>query len=264
MSPILFDRSGPVATMTFNKPDKANAFDPAWIPSMIEFVTALDADPAVRCLLIRGNGKNFMAGGDLGSVDEIMKKGATEKSILIAAPIHEYNQFGRALRRMSKPLVASVQGAVAGAAVGLVAACDLVISADNAFFFVAHVLHGGSIDGLTSYFLPRQIGTRKAMELALLADRLPAAEAARIGLVNFVVPAAELEAATDKLVQRLAAGPTRAYGLIRNEILSAIDNSLEEHGRLEAESYAASCVTADWEEGLKAFFAKRKPAFTGK
>jgi len=263
MSEILFDRSGPIATLTLNKPEKANAFDPAWRPSMIDFVAAVDADPAVRCLLLRGNGKHFMAGGDLGSIDETLKKEPTERSLRVAAPIHLYNQFGRLFRRMGKPIVASVQGAVAGAAVGLVAACDLVIAADSAFFFVAHALHGGSVDGLTSYFLPRQIGTRKAMELALLAERISAAEAQRIGLINFVVPAAQLEGETDKLVQRLAAGPTRAYGLIRHEILASFDNSLEEQGRLEAESYAAASLSADWLEGLTAFFAKRKPGFRG-
>jgi len=263
MSAILLERAGPIATMTFNKPDKANAFDPAWLPSMIEFIAAVDADPAVRCVLIRGHGKHFMAGGDLSSIDETLNKPPVERSLHVAAPIHVYNHFGRLLRRLHKPLVASVQGAVAGAAVGLIAACDLVIAADSAFFFVAHVLHGGSVDGLTSYFLPRQLGTRKAMELALLAERIPAAEAQRIGLINFVVPAAELAAETDKLVQRLAAGPTRAYALIRNEILASLDNSLEEQGRLEAESYGTAALSSDWNEGLAAFFAKRKPHFTG-
>ena len=263
MSEILFDHSTPVATLTFNKPEKANAFDPAWLPSMIEFMTAVDTDPAVRCVLVRGNGKHFMAGGDLGSIDQTMRMGPTQRALTVSAPIHLYNQFGRVLRRFSKPIVASVQGAVAGAAVGLTAACDLIIAADSAFFFVAHALHGGTVDGLTTYFLPRQIGMRRAMELALLADRVPAAEAQRIGLVNFVVPAAQLEAETDKLVQRLASGPTRAYGLIRNEILASLDHSLEEQGRLEAEGYAAAALTEDWTEGLTAFFAKRKPAFKG-
>lgn len=264
MADILFDRSGPVATMTFNKPDKANAFDPGWLPSMIAFLAAADADPAVRCVLIRGNGRHFMAGGDLGTIEETMTKPPVEKALEVAAPIHRYNEFGRMMRRIDKPTVASVQGAVAGAAVGLAAACDLVVAADNAFFFVAHVLHAGSVDGLTSYFLPRQIGTRKAMELSLLADRMSAADAQRFGLVNFVVPAAELAAETDKLVQRLAAGPTRSYALIRNQILASLDNSLEEQGRLEAESYAAAALTSDWEEGLTAFFAKRPPNFQGR
>jgi 2-(1,2-epoxy-1,2-dihydrophenyl)acetyl-CoA isomerase len=263
MAEVIYDKSGPIATMTFNKPEKANAFDPAWLPAMIQFVTDIELDDAVRCLLIRGNGKHFMAGGDLGSIDAAMKMAAAAKSIYISAPIHVYNQFGRALTRLNKPIVASVQGALAGAAVGLVAACDLIIAADSAYFFVAHALHGGSVDGLTSYFLPRQIGVRKTMELALLAERISATEAARIGLVNFVVPAADLEAETNKLVQRLASGPTKAYGLIRRQVLASLDNSLEEQSRLEAESYAQSALTNDWTEGINAFFAKRKPSFKG-
>jgi 2-(1,2-epoxy-1,2-dihydrophenyl)acetyl-CoA isomerase len=263
MSDIILDKSGPVATLTFNKPDKANAFDPAWIPSITEFVTAVEHDAAVRCLLIRGNGKHFMAGGDLGSILDTMKKKPSERGLETAEPIHQFNVLGRAMRRLNKPTVASVHGAVAGAAVGIAAACDLVIAADTSFFFVAHVLHGGSVDGLTSYYLPRQIGVRKTMELALLADRIGAAEAQRIGLVNFVVPADKLAAETDALVQRLASGPTKAYAIIRNEVLSSLDHSLEEHGRLEAEGYAAASATSDWIEGLQAFFDKRKATFTG-
>jgi 2-(1,2-epoxy-1,2-dihydrophenyl)acetyl-CoA isomerase len=102
------------------------------------------------------------------------------------------------------------------------------------------------------------------MELALLADRVPAAEAQRIGLINFVVPADKLEEETQKLVLRLAAGPTRAYGLIRNQILASLENSLEEQGRLEAESYSGAALTSDWSEGIAAFFEKRKPGFTGR
>jgi 2-(1,2-epoxy-1,2-dihydrophenyl)acetyl-CoA isomerase len=264
MADIIFDKSGPVATLTFNKPDKANAFDPAWIPSITEFVTAVEHDSAVRCLLIRGNGKHFMAGGDLGSIQDTMQKKPEERGIVTSAPIHEFNVLGRAMRRLNKPSVASVQGAVAGAAVGIVAACDLVIAADSAFFFVAHVLHGGAVDGLTTYFLPRQIGVRKTMELALLADRIAAPEAQRIGLVNFVVPADKLAAETETLVQRLAAGPTKSYAIIREEVLSSLDHSLEEQGRVEAEGYAAASATSDWVEGLSAFFEKRKARFTGR
>ncbi|MET0986491.1 MAG: enoyl-CoA hydratase-related protein [Steroidobacteraceae bacterium] len=163
-------------------------------------------------------------------------------------PLNQYNVLIRVLRRLNKPVVVSVQGAIAGAAVGLATACDLLI-ADSAYFFVPHMLHGGACDGMTTYFLPRIIGVRKTMELALLGERISAAEAQRLGLVNFVVPAAEFEAETAKLATRLASGPTRAYGLIRNEV--------------EAESYAASANTSDWSEGIRAFLEKRKPKFSG-
>ncbi|MET0657747.1 MAG: enoyl-CoA hydratase-related protein, partial [Steroidobacteraceae bacterium] len=118
--------------------------------------------------------------------------------------------------------------------------------------------------GLTTYFLTRQIGTRKTLELALLGDRIVAAEAQRLGLVNFVVPAASLQQETQKLVDRLAAGPTRGYGLIKRLVDASPHNSLEEQGRLEAESYGKAAMTEDLVEGIHAFMGKRAPKFEGK
>jgi 2-(1,2-epoxy-1,2-dihydrophenyl)acetyl-CoA isomerase len=261
---LIFETAGPIATLTFNKPDKANALDPAWLPSIADFFGGIDADPNVRCVLLRANGKHFMAGGDLGTVEEAMKQPPHRRAALVSAPIHQYNLVAQAMQRLGKPIVAGVQGAVAGAAVGLVAACDLVIAADTAFFFVPHTLHGGSVDGLTTYFLPRQIGVKKTLELALLGDRIVAAEAQRLGLVNFVVPAAQLETETAKLAERLANGPTKAYALIRQQVLRSLDNSIEQQGSLEADCYGRAAMTADWNEGIRSFLDKRKAKFTGR
>lgn len=261
--PLLLEKAGAVATVTFNQPEKANALDVAWLGPMTRFFQDLEHDPEVRVVLVRGNGKHFMAGGNLDYVEAFVSKPPAERAVMAEAPIHQYNVMVRVMRRLAKPIIASVQGGVAGAAVGLIAACDLVISADTAFFFVAHVLHGGSNDGLTTYFLPRQIGIKKTLELALLGDRFPAAEAQRLGLVNFVVPAAQLQEQTQKLVARLAAGPTRAYGLIKHLVECSPGNSLEEQGRLEAETYGKAAMTSDLVEGIRAFMAKRPPRFTG-
>lgn len=260
---LLLQKGGAVATITFNRPEKANAFDPRWIAPITEFLRELEHDASIRCVLLRGAGKHFMAGGDLEYVQEFVAQSPGRRAALAEVPIHEYNVMARTMRRLGKPIVASVQGAVAGAAVGLVAACDLVVAADNAFFFVAHVLHGGSNDGLTTYFLPRQIGVRKTLELALLGERVTAAEAHRLGLVNFLVPAAQLEAETGKLLDRLAAGPTRAYGLIKGLVDASLDNSLEAQGRLEAETYGKAAMTEDLVEGIGAFLGKRAPRFRG-
>jgi 2-(1,2-epoxy-1,2-dihydrophenyl)acetyl-CoA isomerase len=261
--PLLLEKTGSVATVTFNQPEKANALEVEWLPVMEQFFREIEQEPAIRVVLIRGNGRHFMAGGSLDYVDTFVSKSPQERAVLAEAPIHRYNVMVRVMRRMQKPIIASVQGAVAGAAVGLVAACDLAIAADNAFFFVAHVLHAGSNDGLTTYFLPRQIGVRKTLELALLGERFPAAEAQRLGLVNFVVPAAQLEEETRKLVDRLAAGPTRTYGRIKTLIDASLGNSMEAQGRLEAEMYGQSAATNDLVEGIRAFMEKRPPHFTG-
>lgn len=261
---LLLEKSGPVATITFNRPDKANALDVRWLTPMTEFLRELEHDAAIRCVLLRGNGRHFMAGGDLEIVQAFVKEPPERRAALAEVPIHEYNVMVRVMRRLGKPIVASVQGGVAGAAVGLVAACDLVVAADDAFFFVAHVLHGGSNDGLTTYFLPRQIGVRKTLELALLGERVTAAQARELGLANFVVPRAELEAQTAQLVERLASGPTRAYGLIKTLVDSSLGNSLEAQGRLEAETYGKAAMTEDLVEGIGAFLGKRTPRFAGR
>jgi len=262
--PLLLEKTGAVATITFNRPEKANAMDIRWLAPITAFLRELEHDAAIRCVLFKGNGRHFMAGGDLEIVQEFVSQTPERRAALAEAPIHEYNIMARVMRRLGKPVVASVQGGVAGAAVGLVAACDLVVAAEDAFFFVAHVLHGGSNDGLTTYFLPRQIGIRKTLELALLGERFSARQAQELGLVNFVVPPGELEAETRKLVERLASGPTRAYGLIKGLVDASFGNSLEAQGRLEAETYGKAAMTEDLVEGIGAFLGKRAPRFHGR
>ncbi len=261
---LILEKQGPVATITFNRPDKANAMDIRWLAPMTDFLREVEHDAAIRCVLIKGNGKHFMAGGDLEIVQAFISQPAERRAALAEQPIHEYNVMARVMRRLGKPVVASVQGGVAGAAVGLVAACDFVVAAENSFFFVAHVLHGGSNDGLTTYFLPRQIGVRKTLELALLGERITAAQAHDRGIVNFVVPLEQLAAETQKLVDRLVSGPTRAYGLIKNLVDSSFGNSLEAQGRLEAETYGKAAMTDDLVEGIGAFLGKRTPRFQGR
>jgi len=261
---LILEKQGPVATITFNRPDKANAMDIRWLAPMTDFLREVEHDAAIRCVLIKGNGKHFMAGGDLEIVQAFISQPPERRAALAEQPIHEYNVMARVMRRLGKPIVASVQGGVAGAAVGLVAACDFVVAAENSFFFVAHVLHGGSNDGLTTYFLPRQIGVRKTLELALLGERITAAQALELGIVNFVAPLEQLAVETQKLVDRLVSGPTRAYGLIKNLVDSSFGNSLEAQGRLEAETYGKAAMTDDLVEGIGAFLGKRTPRFQGR
>ena len=259
-----FKIDGPLATLTFTRPDKANAFHPRMAAAMRRCFLEVQHNSAVRCLLINGEGKHFMAGGDLEAIVNFDKISEVERSDIGEGVIHEYNVMVRTMQRLDVPVVASVQGGVAGAAVGFVGACDLVIAADSAFFWIAHVLHGGSIDGLTTFFTPRHIGLRNAMKLALLADRISGTEAAELGLISFVVPAADLATETDKLVQRLCVGPTKGYGKIKKLLYASFGNSMMEQGRMEAESYGEILHTDDVQHGLKAFFEHKKPEFKGR
>jgi 2-(1,2-epoxy-1,2-dihydrophenyl)acetyl-CoA isomerase len=260
----IFAIEGPLATITFNRPDKANAMHPDQNKLMRDFLFEVERKPEIRCVLLRGNGKHFMAGGDLETIVDFDKLTDAERARDGEVPIWDYVHMARILQRLKKPVVASVQGGVAGAAVGLIGACDFVIAADTSFYWAAHILHGGSNDGLVSYFLPRQIGLRKALEMCLLGERVYAPEAKEIGLINYVVPEAQLQEETKKLVDRLCKGPTLGYGLIKKLIYASLGNSLEEQGALEAELYGGSALhTSDVKDGLKAFFERRPPNFTG-
>ena len=261
----IFEIEGPLATVTFNRPAKANAMHPDQNLLMRDFLYEVERKPEVRCVLLRGNGKHFMAGGDLEGIVDFDKFSAADRSRFGEVPILEYVTMARLMQRLQKPVVASVQGGVAGAALGLIGACDFVIAADTAFFWAAHILHGGSNDGLDSYFLPRQIGLRRALEMCLLGERIKAPQAKEIGLINFVVPEAELAAETKKLVDRLCKGPTLGYGLIKKLIYASLGNSLETQGALEADLYGGVALhTADVKDGLKAFFERRPPNFEGR
>ncbi len=253
-----------VATITFTRAAKANAFHPRMIAPLRTLFTELDHRPEIRVVLVRGEGKHFMAGGDLETIVDLDSADDSQRTEIGESAIQEYNVLVRTMQRLDKPVVASIQGGVAGAGVGFIGACDLAIAADTAFFWAAHILHGGSNDGLLTYFLPRHVGLRKALEMALLGDRVPAPEAQALGLINFVVPEAELAAETDKLVARLAKGPTLGYGKIKKLMYASLGNSMFDQGAMEAESYGAVLKTEDVKDGLRAFFEKRPPNFQGR
>lgn len=253
-----------IATLTFNRPKALNALNDGITVGMIRFVEKIARDPAVRCLVIRGAGEHFMAGGDLKRFQTFLAMTAEERGLTFEREIHEVHRLILMLRQMAKPVIASVQGACAGFGLSLAMATDLVIAADNAYFTLAYVNIGASPDGSGSYFLPRLVGLKKAMEIALLGDRFDAATAARIGIVNFVVPAAELEAATTTLAARLARGPAVAIARTKALLNASLDRSLETELQAEAENFAACAMTEDWAEGIRAFIEKRRPAFTGR
>jgi 2-(1,2-epoxy-1,2-dihydrophenyl)acetyl-CoA isomerase len=257
-----FAIDGGLVTITFNRPERANAWLPEQTAKILTFLHDVERRSDVRCVLFKANGRHFMAGGEL-NLSSVSSP--AEHTRIIENAILDFAHLLRVLQRMPQPVVASVQGAVVGAAVGFVAACDLCIAADDAFFSIAHIHHGGSNDGLVSYFLPRIVGVKKALELALLGERFTAEQARDLSIVNFVVPAAELGAETAKLVTRLSAGPTRGYGLIKGLTYASLGNSMEEQARLEAEFYAGVAIhTEDVKEGLTAFLEKRPPRFHGR
>ena len=258
---LLLEREGPVTILTLNRPKALNALDRELASALRDAVLAAEADPEVRCLVIRG-GAHFMAGGDLRwFAQQIAGRSTEERKQMFLQFIAEAHKIVAGLRRMPKPVLASVRGAAAGFGLSLALACDMVLAADDAYFTLAYSLIGASPDGGSTFALPRSVGAKKAMEIALLGERFDASTAERLGMVNRVVPAASLEAETLELAQRLAAGPARAYARTKALLNVALGASLESQLEREAESFAQCAAEPDFAEGLAAFLEKRKARF---
>jgi 2-(1,2-epoxy-1,2-dihydrophenyl)acetyl-CoA isomerase len=256
---VLTASAGGISTITLNRPKALNALDRNLTLGLRDAVFAAEQDRSVRCLVIRG-GEHFMAGGDLKWFDDLVRsRPSAENRIQFEGFVHEVHALIISLRRMPKPVLAAVSGAAAGFGMSLMMACDLVIAADNAYFNLAYTLIGASPDGGSTFALPRIVGAKKAMEIALLGERFDAATAERLGLVNRVVPLASLDQETTKLAARLAAGPTAVYGRTKALLNGSLDASLESQLQREAEAFAQSASEPDFAEGIRAFVEKRKP-----
>jgi len=259
-SPVLLNVDGPVARIVFNRPKVLNALSVDAANAFLAACHSIAADKSNRVVVIAGEGRAFMAGGDVsafaGPADEVAVRVPT-----IMEPLHEGLEI---LAGLPQPVIASIQGAAAGAGMSIALSTDLAIAADNAIFTLAYARLGASPDGSSSWTLPRLVGLRKAMEIALLSEVYDAAEALRLGLVNRVVPAAELDAETDKLARRLAAGPTVAFGQMKKLLRTSLDASLHDQLAAEARAFGACIPTADFAEGVDAFLNKRAATFGGK
>ena len=253
-----------IATLTMNRPEARNALSMEMRAQLIEVLHDIEHDDAVRCVVLKGAGDHFMAGGDVKGMSESIKKPPAEVRKEFLLRIHDLHPIMFAMRRMPKPIIASCRGAAAGAGVSMALACDLVIAAEDAFFTLAYCKIGTSPDGSSSFHLPRAVGIKKAMEIALLGDRFGAQEAKDIGMINFVVPSAELDAETASLAQRLAAGPTHVYGNTKALFYRSLESEFESQLQAEAEYFADCASRADFREGVTAFVEKRSPNFTGR
>ncbi|MGE0230661.1 MAG: enoyl-CoA hydratase-related protein [Flavobacteriaceae bacterium] len=261
---VLYDVRDGVATITLNRPASLNALSDEMQALLVGYTREAEHDPAVRCLVLRGAGRAFMAGGDVKGIHEDNMNRRAWRQARHETNVISLHQFTYQLRRMQKPVVAAVHGAVAGFGFALMLTADLVVARSDAFFTMAYRHIGLTADGGATYFLPRIVGERKALEIALLGDRFDAAAALEMGLVNWVHPEAEFEGEVEKLVSRLATGPTRALGKVKQLIRESFDNSWDQQSHREAESIAYAAASDDHVEGVAAFVEKRKPNFTGR
>ncbi len=262
--PVRLDVTDGIATVTLNQPEVRNALTPAMRTALREVIGALEFDEEARAVVITGAGNHFQAGGDIRSMIGRLDLPDAERRQAILEGIHLLHLPLFAIRRMGKPVIASINGAVAGFGMGLVAACDLAIAAEDAFFTLAYCHIGASPDGGSSYFIGRTLGMKHQMELALLGERFDARRALDLGLVNRVVAADRLEEETRALAARLAAGPTRAYANAKALFNQVHHLSMESQLQMEAERMADSMLTEDHAEGIRAFMERRSPVFRGR
>lgn len=259
MSQIVVTSHEGVVTLRLNDPASMNALS---VSMGAEFDAAMDglvSDTSVRVLVITGTGRGFSAGGDVQAFYD-SREAPHETMQAVLDGLH-----GSVSKLLNAPFptIAAINGVVAGAGMGLAMATDLAVAVDTAVFTMAYTGIGVSPDGSSTFFLPRLVGTRRAMELILTNRVLSAAEALDLGIVNQVVPEDGFDAAVANLSSKLAQGPTLAYVRARELLASSFANDPFSQMDAEAASILAAASTDDFYEGISAFIEKRKPGFTG-
>ena len=249
------------AIVTLNRPDARNALTMEMKRALARLIPALATDDGVGCILLTGAGKAFCSGGDTKSMAREGRPASADERLKQLRWEHE---LPAAIHRMGKPAIAALPGAVAGAGLGLALSCDLRIAAESAFVTTAYARLGLSGDYGSSWFLTHLVGTAKARELLFSADRVSAAECERLGIVNRVVPDADLEKEALALAKRLAAGPPIAYRYMKDNLNRALAADLADCLEIEARRMIASAQTEDYLEAVQAFAEKRTPEFKGR
>ncbi|HWW10091.1 MAG TPA: enoyl-CoA hydratase-related protein [Candidatus Acidoferrales bacterium] len=255
--PVLEARDDSVLTLTLNRPNVLNAITDGLLDILAESLREAATDDEVRAVIVTGAGRAFCSGQDL-------KTAAADGDLDIGTHLREhYVPAIHAMRELEKPVVAAVNGVAAGAGFSLALAADLRIAAESASFVQAFVRIGLIPDASSTYFLPRIIGPARAAELMMLGDSVDSARALDIGLVNRVVPDAELGSAARDLALRLARGP-RSIGLIKRALNRSLVNDLDAQLRVEEQLQTEAASSADFYEGVAAFLEKRQARFNGR
>jgi 2-(1,2-epoxy-1,2-dihydrophenyl)acetyl-CoA isomerase len=258
---LLVERTEGVATLTLNRPDSMNSLSVELKDALVEATRDVSSDPAVRAVVLTGNGRGFCVGQDLREHVALLEAG--DPAPLSTVSVH-YNPLLLTLAGMPKPVIAAVNGMAAGAGAGLAFACDFRIAARSAGFLLAFANVGLTLDSGVSWTLPRIIGQARATALAILAEPVTADAALEMGLVNAVVEPDRVLPSAHELAARLAAGPTAAYAAIKESIAFAATTDLAGALAKEDELQTAMGRTEDHRSSTAAFVAKQKPTFLGR
>jgi len=260
---VIQDITDNVLTLTMNWPDRLNVLGGDMVDGLADGFERARADPDVRCVILQGAGNHFCAGGDIRLMQDWVTADVVIRQEQFRAFIERFHVVVNAMQSIPKPVIASVQGAVAGAGLSITMGCDLAVGADDAEFTLAYIKIGTSPDGGGTYCLPRIVGLKKAMEIAMLGDRFDAKTALSLGILNRVVAPEDREQETRSLARRLADGPTVALGRTKALLQSSLNSDLAEQLTAEKESFAHCAATNDFTEGMTAFMQKRPTNFSG-
>ncbi|MFI1566360.1 enoyl-CoA hydratase/isomerase family protein [Streptomyces sp. NPDC020490] len=260
-APVRHEADGHVAHLTLDRPEALNALTPEARDRVVALLDSASADPAVRAVVLTGAGRGFCAGADLrgGAAAGERLPGDVARTLRLGA-----QRLIAAVLDCEKPVIAAVNGTAAGLGAHLAFACDLVLAAESARFIEVFVRRGLVPDGGGAYLLPRLIGPQRAKELMFFGDALTAADAARLGLVNRVVPDGELDATARAWAARLAAGPTRALALAKQLVNASLDTDRAAAFAAEAAAQEINMTTRDAQEGVRSFVERRSPEYRGR
>ncbi|MEN3334641.1 MAG: 2-(1,2-epoxy,2-dihydrophenyl)acetyl-CoA isomerase [Blastocatellia bacterium] len=254
---ILFDKSGEVAKITLNRPEKLNAFVGTMREEIYEALCQCEAE-AVRAVIITGTGNGFCAGADVRFLAQVRN---TSDARSLDRVLKLARDVVSKIRELPKPVIASINGATAGGGINLALACDVRVASDRATFGETFIRLGLHPDWGGTFFLPRLAGTAAAIEMMMSGDVINAQEAFRLGLINAVVPHEELEAATMKMVERFTRNSPRINAMIKRAVYKSLNATFDDMLDYESAAQKACFELADSAEGLNAFLEKRQPQF---
>jgi 2-(1,2-epoxy-1,2-dihydrophenyl)acetyl-CoA isomerase len=258
---VNLQRAGGAARIELNRPERMNAWEATLTRDLKAALAQVAEDDSLRAVLLTGAGRGFCSGADLSAGFDPRPDG---KPDLQTSLRERYHPVITTIRELPKPVVAAVNGGAVGVGCSLALACDLILAAESAYFLLAFVNIGLVPDGGSSAFIPARVGLTRAIEMAMLGERIHGPKAHEWGLVNAVHPDDELQGAADALVARLAAGPTLSYAGAKRQFNAWAYSSLAEQLELEASIQQEQALTQDFVEGVTAFLQKRPAAFEGR
>lgn len=258
---ILYEKADKIAIITLNRPERLNALDQAMAEECAQALGECARDAEIRALIVTGAGRAFCSGGDIRMLKEALDKGNTRA---VEGLLRAVSNLCLAIRNLPKPALAVINGPVAGAGFNLALACDLIIASTEARFRQAFANIGLIPDAGGTFFLPRLVGLRKASELVFLDETLTAQEALSLGLVNRLAAPETLTEEAWAWAEKLANGPTQAFGRAKQLMQQGLSNDLAKQIELEIGAQLEISKSADHREGLAAFLEKRKPDFSGR